>query len=45
VTDKVCMTCKLVPLVLCIPSANCAKRKLETANQLLYSRIMYWTKK
>ena len=29
--------------MLCIPSANCAKRKLQTAKQLLYSIIMRWT--
>jgi len=31
--------------VLHIPSANCAKRKLETTKALLYSRILRWTTK
>jgi len=32
-------------LVLRIPFANSAKYKLETANQLVYSRTMKWTTK
>jgi len=44
---KVWVRCTLVQLTLCkhIPSPNWAKRKLQTAKQLLHSMSMRWTTK